>query len=170
MIRPSEYDECVMTSDIVYVSYCKLASNWSLGLIARRDIAPGERIAVYDGTVLSSEESENSTSEYLMTVRSPDDLRRRIVLDGDPRRVPNMCAYANYASHKFANAMFQDETKRGTGPCVVLIAKEYIEEGVEIRVDYDMGNRSYPYRDRLIRDGILDDTVNYKVRWSFPSN
>eukprot|EP00965_Chrysotila_dentata_P068386 2261867-Pleurochrysis_carterae.AAC.1 len=110
-----------------------------------------------------------------MVCRSPLDLRKRVVIDGDPVRCGNICGYANYASGKSANAMFLDETVRGAhGPRVAMYALEQIEPGVEIRVDYDRGVRGVPYMRMIMESGrvplrcLTRDPYKAK-RWTFPT-
>lgn len=124
----------------------------------------------YTGKALTRDEVSTSTSEYLMTARDPLDLRRRIVIDGDPRKYSNISGYANYSNNQWANSYFVDNTCKG-GKCnVVLIAKEFIPINTEIRVDYDMGSSVHPFRDMMIRKGIYDDCKKaYKnIKWESP--
>ena len=72
----------------------------------------------------------------------------------------NLAGYANYVSNTQANAMFEDQAERNKGAAdgayVVLLAKEDIEAGREVRVDYDVGCTKRPFRDQLIAAGVAE--------------
>tara|TARA_Y100000748_G_scaffold42561_1_gene31577 strand:- start:649 stop:1092 length:444 start_codon:yes stop_codon:yes gene_type:complete len=141
------------------------------GLFARRDLVKGELLCTYDGEVLASSEA-NYFSEYFMTARNPQDLRRRLVIDGDPDRFENLAGYANFAAHEFANGIFMDETTRGgVRPYVCLRARVDTAKGTEIRVDYDMGSAGHPYRDMMeahAQWSVEQDDTYRKVVWDDP--
>jgi hypothetical protein len=168
--RPAHLDLCLLENEAVYASYTFLGTNWVGGLFSKVDINKGSVLCEYIGKVLTKDEENTSTSEYLMTVRDPRDLRRRIVIDGDPRKYSNICGYANYSENRYANSFFVDSTCKD-GKCnILLIASEYIPAGKEIRVDYDMGSSTHPFRDMMIKKGIYNDCKQeYKnVKWEFP--
>jgi hypothetical protein len=168
--RPAQFDVCLAEYDVVYASHTPLGGFWSGGLFARVDIDKERVLCEYRGKILTKEEEKTSSSEYLMTARDPSDLRRRVVIDGDPSKYANIAGYANYSEHQNANSYFVDKTIRG-GKCrILLIAKEHIPMGTEIRVDYDMGSSTHPFRDMMIRSGTYADCKQeYKtMRWEFP--
>lgn len=172
MKRPSHLDVRLVENDMVYASSTLLCGKWVGGLFSRVDINKGAVLCEYTGKVLTKNEENTSTSEYLMTARHPLDLRRRVVIDGDPRKYSNICGYANYSDHKYANSYFVDQTRRKGNACsVVLIAKEFIPARTEIRVDYDMGSSGHPFRSMMISKGIYEECkLEYQnVKWKFPS-
>lgn len=168
--RPAARDVCLIENDIVYASYTLLNNAWAGGLFSKNDIEKGELLCEYNGRILDVKEATESTSEYLFSVRDPNDLRRKKVIDGDPNKSINLAAYANYSDYVNANAMFLDQTKRKNVCKIVLISKEFIPKGTEIRVDYDMGSSVNPFKDSMIQKGIYDSSVNYKeTLWTHPS-
>ena len=155
--RPPGFQGVLYKSPIVYVAYTRVNNEgWTRGLFAAREILKGELIGVYDGVILSSREANSSTSEYLMTMRDPKDLRKRLTIDGDPSKTrENIVAFANYAKQEYANANFIDETKKGDSkPTVAMRACRRIEQNCELRVDYDMGSAKTPFLDKLVQNGV----------------
>ena len=175
--RPAQHDVVLNENEVAYASRTDVGGVWLGGLFAKHDLAPGEIIAKYEGAMLTSEEADASTSEYLMTAVDVCDRRRRIVIDGHPQ-FGNLAGYANYAANKVANAVFEDQgwVKRPRGAeCrtdVVLKAKVQVAAGQEIRVDYDMGVVSRPFRQQMIRRGVaeseLDGPGYLARRWAYP--
>lgn len=170
MKRPSDANLCFLMNDVVYASNTLLNGIWTGGLFSKVDIEKERVLCEYTGRILTKDEEMTSSSEYLMSVRDPLDLRRRRVIDGDPARYSNIAAYANHSDNKHANAFFVDKTRKN-GVCkVLLIANEFIPEGTEIRVDYDMGSSVHPFRDMMINKGIYDHSTQYRrLKWEFPS-
>ena len=100
-----------------------------------------------------------------------------MVLDGDPDVGYNLAGYANYVAARQANGMFEDRAKEFRRSAehrtyVVLLAAEDIEAGTEIRVDYDMGCSTHPFRDQMLAAGMTDlDSSAYKdTRWVYPGS
>ncbi len=170
MKRPSHLDVCLLENDMVYASNTFLGGGWVGGLFAKLDITKGTVLCEYTGKILTKDEEHTSTSEYLMIARDPLDLRRRVVIDGDPREYSNISGYANYSENKYANSYFVDQTRKGNKCSVVLIAKEFIPACREIRVDYDMGSSLHPFRDMMISKGIYEECkIEYKSeKWESP--
>ena len=168
--RPGHLDVCLHENHVVYTSHTLVGKEWVGGLFSKGDTNKGSVLCEYTGKALTKDEENTSTSEYLMSVRDPQDLRRRIVIDGDPRKYLNISGYANYSDHQYANAYFIDNTCKGGKCTVVLMAGEFIPAGREIRVDYDMGSSVHPFRDMMVKKGIYDDCKQeYKnIRWEFP--
>jgi len=155
---------------MLYASVTFLGGEWVGGLFSKVDINDGTVLCEYTGKVLTKNEEHTSTSEYLMTARDPLDLRKRLVIDGNPRKYSNISGYANYCENKYANSYFVDQTCKGEKVNVVLIAKEFIPKCTEIRADYDMGSSVHPFRDIMISKGIYDDCkAAYKnIKWELP--
>ena len=169
--RPVGSDICLIENEYVYASNTLLGGSWVGALFSKIDIKKGESLCKYTGKILTQDEEAESSSQYLMKVRNPLDLRRKLVIDGDPRKFSNIAGYANYSKHQYANAYFVDKTHKN-GECnIILIAKEFIPQGVEIRVDYDMGSAIHPFRDMMIKENVyVDDDHAYKnIRWCAPS-
>ena len=168
--RPVHLDVCHLENDVVYASNTFLCGAWAGGLFSKVDIEREQPMCEYVGKILRKDEELTSSSEYLMKVRDPTDLRRRLIIDGDPRKFSNISAYANYSVNKHANAYFVDQTKKNKEAKVMLHAKEFIPQGTEIRVDYDMGSSAHPFRDMIIQRGNYDDSKLYKdIQWTYPS-
>ena len=55
---------------------------------------------------------------------------------------------------------------------MLLIAKEKIPAGCEVRTDYDRGDKASPFRAKMLKDGvpaIVLDSADYKAqRWQQP--
>lgn len=169
MRRPVDLDVRLLENHRVYASHALLGGHWVGALFASVDLREGDLLCEYTGKLLEKHEEATSSSEYLMKVRDPLDLRRRRVIDGDPRSFGNLAGYANHSEHKLANARFVDQTRRHGRSQVVLLAKEFIPGGTEIRVDYDMGSHVYPFRDMMIARGTYDASPDYKrTSWEFP--
>ena len=176
--RPEGFDVVLGENEAAYASYTCIGGVWMGGLFAKRALEPGEAIAAYVGTLLSSEEADESSSEYLMTAVDVHDKRRMVVIDGRLDR-GNLAGFANYASNRVANADFEDRgraTARSKGAPrtnVVLQAKVRVEAGREIRVDYDMGVVGRPFRAQMIKRGVaaseLDGAGYAEVLWARPS-
>lgn len=171
MKRPVHLDVCLAENDVVYASHTSLGGSWLGGLFAKTDIDKEVMLCEYRGKTLTKEEEKSSSSEYLMIARNPSDLRRRVVIDGDPSKYSNIAGYANYSEHQNANSYFVDKTCRGDTYKILLVAKENIPVGTEIRVDYDMGSSVHPFRDMMISKGIYDECKQEykKIKWEFPS-
>ncbi len=171
--RPPAYAQVLGDNGIVYASFTHLNGQWMRGLFAKRDIASGEVLGVYQGVVISPKAVQTSTSLYLMTCRDPTDLRKRITIDGDPNTTPsNLVGFANYSKHKYANANFVDATTRTSGSNIVLTANQNIPRGTEVRVDYDMGSRATPFLDMELAKGVpeaaFEDTTYRTLVWAYP--
>ena len=139
-------------------------------MFSKGDTNKGSVLCEYTGKVLTKDEENTSNSEYLMAARNPQDLRRRIVIDGDPHKYLNIAGYANYSDHQHANAYFVDKTCKGGRCIIMLMTGEFIPAGTEIRVDYDMGSAVHPFRDMMVKKDIYNDCKQeYKnIRWEFP--
>ena len=162
--RPSGYRHVVAKSDndLVYVGYTHIDETWMLGLFANRTINEGEYIAPYTGRVYTIEDSKLVDNQaYMFTAQWLPDRRCRRVIDGNPHLYPNNIAgYANFAQGESANAQFiqvgaRDATDPGCPQVnVAIIARRQIPEGVEIRVDYDIGSPANPFFDQMRSQGI----------------
>ena len=116
-----------------------------------------------------------------------------VTIDGDPNNFPeNLAAYANYAKGDAANAVFGEYVEMDDGPLPeflstyfrfpqtvrrfasqdnivwpVLVARQDVPKGTEIRVDY--GDE---YREQMLQRGIprtaLENSEYKKVTWSYP--
>lgn len=171
--RPPQYDVILEQNGAVYASYTEINGTWMRGLFAQKDLEAGELLCHYQGLKLTSDEAERSLSQYLMVARDPGDLRRRIVLDGNPDLVCNICGYSNYASNDVANTAFTDETERGGEVRIALRASRNVTAGTELRVDYDMGCRKKrPFRSMLLASGELSGCESGEyltVQWEVPT-
>ena len=164
----------------VPIDTCNGNSTWIGALIARKDIKRGDVISRYTGPTMTVTEynQKRPTSEYLFTATNIQRKNMRWVIDGDPTRSANLAGYANYAPHKHANANFEDRGQHMPRDAqlahnVVLVAKDNIPAGQEIRVDYDMGAAGHPFRDNMIRQkGItaqqLNSTAYKQTKWEYP--
>lgn len=157
-------------NEFVYASDVSLNGTYEYGLFSKVDIEPGTALGEYNGKILDPVDVEGSNSKFLMNVRDPDDLRKRLVIDGDIHLYKNICGYANYAMEKYANAYVVDMTEKNKRCRVVLYSKCFIPRGTEIRFDYDRGTRKNPYRRMLIHEGILagDDKTYQSIIYDHP--
>ena len=177
MIRPTNYNKVIIENDVVYAGYTKLSDKWMGALFTKTRLKKGDVIAEYTGKIYSTSESHKiQNQEYMMSARNPSDLRQRNVIDGNPNLyADNIAGYANFAQGKHANAVFDDRaSERPTRKLshVFLIANEVIPSGVEVRVDYDGGSNTHPFRDQLLKNGVLISELKnskYKsVSWNYP--
>ena len=91
---------------------------------------------------------------------------------------PNLVGYANYSS--VGNAAFVDDCgfaitdrhKRKTN--VLLVVKEAIPRGTEIRVDYDGDDDERSFRAALLASGValadLDSPTYKLAHWEYPTS
>ena len=175
--RPEKLDVVLDENEKAYASHTEVGGMWLGGLFAKRDLVPGEIIAKYEGVVLTSEEADASTSEYLMTAVDVRDRRKRVVFDGHPQ-FNNLAGFANYAAQRVANAVFEDQGRIARQRCasdrtdVVLKAWVRVPSGQEIRVDYDMGASGRPFRRQMLARGVeageLDGPGYRERRWAYP--
>ena len=81
-----------------------------------------------------------------MDARRVGTVDEMVVIDGRPTEgTGNLMGYANFAVEAHANAAFRDDVHVARAPTgkstfVRVYAKETIEEGQEVRIDYDMGD------------------------------
>ena len=172
MQRPSEYNKIIQETDNVYASFTLVGDKWIRGLFCKSDLPAFTIIGFYNGKSLTHTEADVSTSEYLMTARLNRDRRKKVVLDGNPDIYNNICGFANYATNNVANATFEDTRNNSRDTSVILKTKHFVPEGCELRVDYDLGQRSTPFLDSLICKGLprsLFTSSAYKQDiWMYP--
>ena len=103
--RPSRFNAVLRENGVVYAGYTKLGNHWSGGLFALHDVQPGEWMATYTGRIHTRDSAERvANQQYMLTARTAADLRRRVVIDGNPSLYDNIAGYANYAENRHANA------------------------------------------------------------------
>lgn len=134
----------------------------------------------YKGPLLKKKVADKSTSEHLFTAyrryKKNSDLVIETTIDG----VHQLGGYANYAPDQYANAYAKDLLpilieQDPTGPlqtALVLVAKEDIRLGQEIRFDYD-GGPDKSFRQQMLERGVVTqkelDSASYKERrWVTP--
>lgn len=140
-------------------------------LFCKQVLQPGQRVARYTGRAIhdASWNSLSTSKEYLLKATSPR-TKKHVTLDGNPVLYDNLGGYANHVVHKHANAMFSDdadEAPDGEEHWVWIVAKEFIESGQEIRVDYDRGARNTPFQTQMLKQGVPKEALtsaNYKKR------
>jgi hypothetical protein len=173
MQRPSQYNKIIQETDDVYASFTLVGDKWIRGLFCKTDVPAFKIIGFYDGKSLTQIEADVSTSEYLMTARQNRDRRKKIVIDGNPDIYNNICGFANYSVNSIANATFEDTKHESRETSVIMKTKEFIPAGCEIRVDYDLGQRSTPFLDSLISKGLSRahfTSPAYKQHiWTYPA-
>ena len=76
--RPDGLDVVLGENEVAYASYTDIGGVWLGGLFAKRALEPGEVIAAYVGALLTAEEADESSSEYLMTAVEVHDKRRLV--------------------------------------------------------------------------------------------
>ena len=115
------------------------------GLFAYRDLEPGEILVQYTGDVLSQAKANVSTSEYLFDLfyrsRAGAATVYRKTIDGRGE----LAGFANYAPSDIANAhavdllptIIDNEIEYAGRHALVLVAKNFIPLGTEIRFDYN---------------------------------
>ena len=154
MQRPYAYNKIIQETDDVYASFTLVGDKWIRGLFCKTDLPAFTVIGFYNGKSLTQTEADASTSEYLMTARQNVDRRKKVVLDGDPDIYNNICGFANYATNAIANATFEDTRNNSRDTSVILKTKHFVPAGCELRVDYDLGQKSTPFLDSMIRKGL----------------
>jgi len=172
MQRPKQYNKIIQETDDVYASYTCVGGEWIRGLFCKTNVPAFKIIGFYEGKSLTQEEADVSTSEYLMTARQNRDRRKKVTLDGNPDIYDNICGFANYAVNSIANATFEDTKHESRETSVILKSTQSIPAGCEIRVDYDLGQRSTPFLDSLLSRGLPRSyfiSPAYKQHiWTYP--
>ena len=174
---PSDLNQKILQNSLVYAAAAKLFGVSSRGLFTRVDVDVGQVLCKYEGVILTQrqafEQEKLRTCEFFMNARTGNG--KLVVINGDPRHL-GLGGFSNYAKFTSANAMFVDDCaspscgKQSTN--VLLVAKESIRKGVEIRVDYDTGCQSRPFRQMMLQSGIKqedldDDAFKFKL-WTEP--
>ena len=141
------FDEVFEYNDLVYAANVWIGGVRMAGMFARRRINAGTILGEYRGEVMSRRRAEKSDvrdNQYLMDARKVGTVDEMVVIDGRPREGEgNLMGFANFAVDAHANAAFRDDAARGPAGRATFVrvyAKGTIEEGQEIRVDYDMGD------------------------------
>ncbi len=177
-MRPAKHDVVIRQNSLVYASFTEVGGRWMRGLFARKRLGAGVVLAQYTGKVMPMREGLRvRDSAYLMDATHADRRRRRVVIDGHPRHgAAGLASFANYAPWCVSNALFVDHISaapRGEGTYVLLVARAPISKGQEIRVDYDTGSRTRPFRAQLLAEGVdagaLGSDEYTKPRWTFPA-
>lgn len=180
MKRPSKFDTVLRENRHAYASYTSIGGNWMGGLFAKHDLPKGTVIARYVGKEYhpASDADGVKDQSYMFVARMVQDGRKRVVIDGNPEFYSNLAGYANYANMRSANAQFVDDAAkaraedRDVQTYVTLQAGEFIPEGTEIRVDYDVGSSTNPFRDQMIANGVPPSALKGRsyadVRWMYP--
>ena len=147
MVRRPGYDQVYGHNELVYAADVWIGGVRMAGLFARRKINAGTIIGEYMGAVMSrrrAARADMSNNQYLMDARRVGGAGEMVVIDGRPTEgAGNLMGFANYVVDAHANAAFRDDAARapaGKTTFVRVYAKATIEEGQEIRVDYDMGD------------------------------
>ena len=187
--RPLPFNKIILQRGKVYASYTQIGDEWMAGLFTNAEVQPGDFLAQYTGPTLTKKGEQREVArgnEYLMGGRKikkrPGERSEVLIIDGDPSHSPNIAGFANYAPQVNANANFEDwgigsklkgkEYLTEFDHCVVLLAAHRIPAGREVRVDYDMGSRSHPFRRSMLKRGIpqeaLDDPLYKRVQWAYP--
>ena len=179
IVRPKQYNVVLNENENVYASYTHIGGQWMGGLFARRHLSAGDIIARYTGIEYSPPSLADDVKDqsYMFTARMTTDGRKRVVIDGNPAVAPNnLAGYANYAEGRSANAFFVDLAQHapdGVNTFVVIQVAEHIASGTEIRIDYDMGSNSHPFRDQMIASGIPRDALRgreyIRKKWVYPN-
>ena len=141
------FDEVFGCNELVYAANVWIGEVRMGGMIARRRINAGTILGEYTGEVMSrrrAEKSDMRDNQYLMDARRVGTVDEMVVINGRPMEGEgNLMGFANFAVEAHANAAFRDDAARapaGKTTFVRVYAKVTIEEGQEIRVDYDMGD------------------------------
>ena len=155
-----------------------------VGLFARRRLRKNTLLGEYTGEVMTREQAdelEGPPNQYLMDALRVGGGGDMVVIDGTPEK-GNLMGYANYAAGGAANAAFRDDAiidarraPAGVMTCVRVVTTEEVGEGVEVRVDYDMGRTggSKPFFSMMVNVlGIDEGALNsaeYKANvWAPP--
>ena len=168
----------------VYAAYTWANGVRMVGLFARRRLRKNTLLGEYTGEVLTREQAdelEGPPNQYLMDALRVGGGGDMVVIDGTPEK-GNLMGYANYAASGAANAAFQDDAiidarraPAGMVTCVRVVTTEEVGEGVEVRIDYDMGRAgtSAPFYDMMVNVLGIDkgalNSANYKANvWATP--
>lgn len=192
--RPTEQDVLLCHSgwryaeqDMVkaYAGFTTIGGRWMGGLFADCDIKQGNVIGRYRGLKISRAASDKLTGtgrgQYLMDTPRVGGAGEEvtITIDGAPRaHRPNVMGFANFSGAPNAafhcDRWFERSPAHGELSNVLVQACEDIEEGTEIRVNYDVGGgEERSFREHLERLGVtsaeLDDDAYKRKVWQRPS-
>ena len=176
--RPDAYDIILDENEQAYASYVNIGGVWMGGLFAKHDLQPEDEIARYVGREYSNRTMADDVKDqsYMFAARMVQDGRKRVAIDGNPALYKNLAGYSNFVEGNAANAHFVDKWKGADDTLrtnVILQAATHIPSGTEIRVDYDMGSSTHPFRDQMIRKGIPPKALrdpSYKTQTWLPPN
>ena len=174
--RPREHDVLLATGEWVYASFTESSGQWFGALFAKQNIPSGTVIARYGGRIVSA-----GSGEYLLQASHTRPPHTSVTIDGTPTaRAPRLASRANHATGSAANASLDDDPRfeislpsRGASTNVVLMARQHIPAGTEVRADYDGGSLEGAYRRRLLEQGLspeeLDSDRYRRIRWAPPA-
>lgn len=179
ILRPKQYNVVLNENENVYASYTYLGGKWMGGLFAKKNLISGELIARYTGIEYYPPSLADGVEDqsYMFTARMSQDRRKRVVIDGNPAVAPNnLAGYANFAEGGSANALFVDLAHLapdGVNTFVAIQVVEPIASGTEIRIDYDMGSSTHPFRNQMIASGIPREALRGREyihkKWLYPN-
>ena len=176
--RPEAYNTVLDENNRAYASYVNIGGSWMGGLFAKHDLQAKDEIARYVGKEYYPSSTADSVTDqsYMFTARMVQDGRKRVVIDGNPKLYKNLAGFANYVEGNAANAHFVDKANEADDTLstnIILQAATFIPSGTEIRVDYDMGSSTHPFRDQMLEKGIplsaLRDPSYAEKKWLHPN-
>lgn len=165
--RTGDYNRLIVRNSKVYAA--SVLNSPMNGLFAYRDLAVGEILVQYTGTVLSQREANESNSQYLFDLyyrsRPGADTVVRKTIDG----VGELMGFANHAPEHLANAsavdllpsIIDNDISFKGRHALVLVAKTRIPKGTEVRFNYnsDQGDDGDMAR-MMRRKGVTDAQMN----------
>lgn len=141
-------------------------------LFALRPFKKGEILAEFTGKILTQKAADESSSRHLITAykqtRAGADTAVDRVIDGRGE----LAGFANYAPFDIANAFVLDilptllkrSVDQPSRTAVVLVAKQDIPKGQEIRYDYDINVDGDRQMYRMMRQsGVADEALRSRL-------
>ena len=165
--RSYPFNRIIVRNDKIYASY----TFGGMGaLFALRPLKKGEILAEYTGKILTKKAADESSSHHLIRAfkqtRAGADTAVDRVIDGRGE----LAGFANYAPFDIANAFVLDilptllkkTVDLPSRTAVVLVAKQDIPKGQEIRFDYDMGGDQQMFR-MMRQSGVADEALRSRL-------
>ena len=150
------------------------------GLFAFRDLEVGEILCQYTGDVLTQAQANKSSSEYLFDVFYRSRLNAETVVKKTIDGKGELMGYANHAPREVANAeavdilptIIDNNTPYTKRHALVLVAKQKIAKGTEIRFSYNETDDGEMVRMMMKKKGVtraqIDDRSFLTLRYVTP--
>ena len=178
--RTGTDNRIIVRNSKVYAAPVQTINTFFNGLFAYRDLEVGEILVQYEGDILTQKQANESNSEYLFDVfyrsRPNSDTVIRKTIDGQGE----LMGFANHAPKTIANAeavdilptIIDNDIPYKKRHALVLVAKQKIARGTEIRFSYNEDDNGEMVRMMMKKKGITQAQINdrtfLKLRYVTP--